>query len=78
MDYKIGDVVQLGPKTKNKIFAYCFMTITELKDFGAQGYVQSVGENRENGGQAYYRASFEEMEFIGRARWTVNQPKKDI
>lgn len=68
-----GDVVQLDPeKTKNPMFRGCFMTVSEPIAFGAQGYVQGLGENGEMGGQAYYRASWEEMsEPIGRAVWTV-------
>jgi hypothetical protein len=65
----IGDVVQLSPNVKNRMFAGCFMVISEPKQFGAQGYVQSLGENGEPGGLAFYRASWEEMEFIGHAVW---------
>lgn len=65
-----GDVVQLSPETcKNPMFAACFMTITEPKGWGAQGYVQALGENGKIGGQAYYRATFDEMEFVGTAQW---------
>jgi len=61
-----GMVVQLNPETvSNLMFAGCFMIVTEPKDWGAQGYVQSLGENGRPGGQAYYRAKWEEMEFIG-------------
>lgn len=61
---KIGQVVQLHPEeTLNKAFAGCLMTITEAKDWGAQGYVQALGNTRDApGGQAYYRARWEEME----------------
>lgn len=69
---KAGDVVQLNPDTVyNKAFAGAFMIVTEPKSWGAQGYVQVLGENREPGGQAYYRANWDEMEFIGHAVWTV-------
>jgi len=67
-----GDVVQLSPECKNLAFACCFMTVSEPKSWGAQGYVQVLGETREGpGGQAYYRAKWEEMEFVGRAVWIV-------
>lgn len=63
----VGDVVQLNPeKAGNPAFAACFMTVTEPKGFGAQGYIQVPG-----GGQAYYRAGWDEMEPIGVAEWTV-------
>ena len=65
-----GQLVQLNPETvKNKMFAACIMVVTELKPFGAQGYVQGLGENCEPGGQAYYRATWEEMEVVGSAEW---------
>ena len=67
-DLKIGDVVQLG-ETKNKVFSYCFMTVTEPKPWGAQGFIQSLGENGEIGMRAYYRATWGEMEMAGRAPW---------
>lgn len=66
-----GDVVQLSPECRNPMFACCFLTVTELKSFGAMGYVQSLGENGQPGGQAYYRPRWDEMEFVGRAEWSV-------
>ena len=65
-----GQLVQLNPETvKNKMFAACIMVVTEPKSFGAQGYVQGLGENGEPGGQAYYRATWEEMEIVGVSEW---------
>lgn len=59
----VGEIVQLHPeKCGNPMFAGCFMTVTEPKPWGAQGYVQMTGENGKPGGQAYYRATWEEME----------------
>lgn len=66
------DVVQLNPETVgNKAFAGCFMVITEAKSWGAQGYIQGVGEVNEAGGQYYYRARHEEMVKIGKATWVA-------
>lgn len=68
----VGDVVQLSPfDTKNEMFAGCFMIVTELKKWGVQGYVQALGTNGEIGGQAYYRADWEEFEYAGKAMWPV-------
>jgi len=69
----IGDVVQLNPETcRNAAFAGCFMTVTEPKSWGAQGYVQALGRDGKPGGQAYYRAKWDEMEGpIGRAEFVV-------
>ena len=69
---KIGHLVQLNPETvKNKMFAACIMVVTEVKSWGAQGYVQALGEDGKPGGQAYYRATFAEMELVGCVEWTV-------
>ncbi len=70
-ELKKGDVVQLSPDAKHPGFACCMMVVSEPKSFGAQGYVQSLGTREEPGGQAYYRAVWEEMEFIGHAVWGV-------
>jgi hypothetical protein len=67
-----GDVVQLHPtECRNPMFAGCMMVVTEPKSFGAQGYVQALGEDGKPGGQAYYRAKWDEMEFCGLAQWVV-------
>ncbi|MGL4650237.1 MAG: hypothetical protein ACRC1H_12590 [Caldilineaceae bacterium] len=62
----VGELVQLNPETcRNRMLAGCIMTVTELKTWGAQGYVQMTGENEKQGGQAYYRARWEEIEKTG-------------
>lgn len=70
-DLERGDVVQLSPDVGNPMFACCMMTVTEPKPWGAQGYVQMTGENGLPGGQAYYRATWDDMEYVGRAEWVV-------
>lgn len=64
-----GDVVQLAPTTANPMFACCFMQVTDPKPWGAQGFVQMTGENGQPGPQAYYRAAWDDMEYIGKAEW---------
>lgn len=68
-----GMIVQLSPKTcGNPMFAACLMVVSEPKAFGAQGYVQALGQDGLPGGQAYYRARWEEMELTGGvAPWVV-------
>ena len=67
---KSGTLVQLNPETvRNTMFAACIMVVTEQKEFGAQGYVQSLGSGGHAGGQAYYRATWNEMEPVGTAEW---------
>ena len=63
---RAGEIVQLNPETcGNPMFAGCFMTVTEPKSWGAQGYVQALGEDGKPGGQAYYRAKWEEINLTG-------------
>ena len=68
-----GDVVQLNPETVgNPAFAGCMLVVSEAKAFGCQGYVQALGHTREcRGGQAYYRAKWAEMEYVGHAVWSI-------
>lgn len=69
---KPGAVVQLSPDVGNQAFAYSFMTVTERKGFGAQGYVQALGTRESGpGGQAYYRANWDEMVYVGQAEWVA-------
>lgn len=59
MTVEVHDIVQLDPETTlNKAFAGCFMVVTEVKNWGVQGYVQALGtrSDQADGGQAYYRA----------------------
>jgi hypothetical protein len=72
VNLKIGDLVQLNPElTSNQMLAGCIMVVTEPKGWGAVGYVQMGGTDGERGGQAYYRAAWEEMELVGLAYWVV-------
>lgn len=71
---QVGDVVQIDPE--NKMFGACFMVITEIKPWGAQGYIQVPGEG-EAGGRAYYRAKFEEMVYIGVAEWRFERKEEE-
>jgi hypothetical protein len=62
IDLKQYQVVQINPETcKNPMFAACLFIVDEIKTWGVQGYVQSLGQNNEPGGQAYYRATWEEI-----------------
>ncbi len=61
-----GDIIQLNPETcRNPMFAGCLMIVEEAKSWGAEGYVQSLGDGGKPGGQAYYRAAHDEMEQTG-------------
>lgn len=73
---EVGEIVQLDPATvRNRAFAGCFMVVSEPKAFGAQGYIQPIGENRDTPaeGWCYYRANWDEMERTGgRVVWMVS------
>ena len=65
-----GDIVQVDPSVK--IFGGCMVTVTEVKSWGIQGYVQSAGVE----GQQYVRLKFEDVEGTGgRAVWTVGEER---
>lgn len=73
-DLIAGMLVQLNPETtRDPMFAGCIMTVTEPKSWGAQGYVQALGEDGKPGGQAHYRAKWDEMAFVGVAEWVVGE-----
>lgn len=74
----VGDVVQLDPEgCRNPMFSGCFMTVSEVKPFGAQGYVQALGDYGKPGGQAYYRAYWHEMELVGPAVWVIGEENEE-
>lgn len=69
-ELRVDDVVQLSPDTvRNRMFTGCMMIVTEPKPWGAQGYVQALGEHGNPGDLAFYRATWAEMELVGRAVW---------
>lgn len=71
-ELKRGDIVQLHPeRCKQSVFKGCLMIVTDPKSFGAQGYIQEIGERGEMGGVAFYRATWEEMELCGKAMWIL-------
>jgi hypothetical protein len=61
--------VQINPDTYDGFFKGCFMTVTEPKAFGAQGFICMPQKRGEIPGQAYARVKWEDMEFIGHAEW---------
>ena len=71
-ELRIGDVVLLDLENcRNPMFKGCLLTVTEPKEWGVQGYVQDLGKNNAPGGQAFYRAKWDEMEFVGHAEWVI-------
>ena len=73
MRYEKFDIVQLDPEVcRNPMFAACLMVVTEVHEWGVQGYVQALGTDGKLGGQAYYRAKFDEISpSLGTVYWGV-------
>ncbi len=69
MELKVGDVVQLNEHVAYKFYKGAFMVVTELKTWGAQGDIHALDR-----GAAFYRATWEEMEFIGHAALLPRDP----
>lgn len=65
---EVGDIVQIRPDWENEAFKSCLVTVTEVKSFGVQGYVQNAGTE----GQAYIRLKWDDFENTGgKACWMV-------
>lgn len=63
---KQGEIVQVNPSVET--FGACMVTVTEVKGWGVQGYVQSAGVP----GQQYIRLKWEDFELTGGvAIWSV-------
>ena len=67
-ELKVGDVVQIDP-AHDDVFGGCFMQVTEPKGFGCQGFVICLKSGDKPRGDAYYRCSWEHMEYVGPATW---------
>ena len=99
-----GDVVQLNPDTvENRAFRGKLMTVSEVRSWGAQGYVENIslppdieGAAKELGidveklrdalghpgvvtynNRAYYRARWEDMEYVGRSVWELAEEEHE-
>lgn len=66
MKLQPGDVVQLKPDHEH--YPEHLVVVTQLKPFGCQGYLLSWGpfEAITFRGKAFIRASWEQMEYIGK------------
>lgn len=64
MIVEIGDIVQVNPS--KEVFGGCMVVVTEVREWGVQGYIQSAGAP----GQAYIRLKWEDIEPTrGKAVW---------
>ena len=65
-DITVGEIVQCRPD--KEMFGACMVTVTEVKPWGIQGYVQSAGVP----GQQYIRLATADFERTGgTAVWAV-------
>lgn len=71
---EVGDVVQIDP-AHDAMFGGSFMVVTEVKSWGAQGYVKAL---KEGTFLAYYRCNNEAMEYIGRAIWVSASDGEEV
>ena len=68
MNNLIGQIAQVNPEYE--MFGGCMVVITEQKDWGIQGYVQSAGVP----GQQYIRLKHKDFELTGgEAVWVVDR-----
>jgi len=61
---RVGDVFQVDP-AHDDVFGASFLTVTEPKSWGVQGFVHMPGA-----GDAYYRAPWAALVYIGTAEWS--------
>lgn len=64
--YEVGEIVQVDPSVPN--FGGCLVVVTEPKEWGMQGYVQSAGVQ----GQHYIRLTHDKLAKTGGAvHWLI-------
>jgi len=75
----VGSIVQISPDYKGKCFAGCLLTVTEVKGFGVQGYIQGVGKSFDDmGGQYYLRPTWDDIEPTwGISPWIIGRGEDD-
>lgn len=68
-----GDVFQISPDFSiNQAFACCMMSVTEVYDWGVQGYVFALGPNRgTRGGCAFIRVKWDQIAYVGKDVWAA-------
>lgn len=66
MKIEVNDIVQVNPE--KEMFGACMVVVTEVKDWGIQGYVQSAGV----AGQQYIRLKLGDYDHTGgKAVWVA-------
>ena len=67
----VGDVVQIDPSLPGCFFGGCFIHVTEVRSFGAQGFICMPQSREEPPGQAFFRVESANMVRVGRSEWMV-------
>lgn len=70
--FQPGDVFQIGPEEGRKGWIGAFVYATEIRSWGILGFV-AVPENHNDQGRAYIRLKWEEVDYIGRSRLTLEE-----
>jgi hypothetical protein len=66
-EYQFGDVVQIRPNVDNWA-AGCFMVVDSTFYQGVQGYINIPDASS----VAYFRASLDDVEYVGKAVWNMS------
>lgn len=71
----VGSVVQLNEHASDDCYVGCLLIVTELKEWGVQGFIPTPKQLDAPAAQIYLRPKWDAIEWIGTA---VMQPMKEI
>lgn len=66
MQISNGDVVQINENFHQQGWIGAFVTVTDVKNFGVQGYVHHIVD-KDNSGKAFIRIDNNCFDYIGKA-----------
>jgi hypothetical protein len=69
MKVQVGDVVQIDPELPHCFFRGCFMLVTEVRSWGAIGFIAIPGSSVRAPAQAWFRCETAHLVRIGPAAW---------
>ena|ERR1700690_832419 len=83
-ELQVGDICQIRPEygqigQRSHIFGGMLLVVTEPKTWGAMGYLMSPYnfEATKYKGRAYLRVKFEDMEYVGRLEWILDDKESE-
>lgn len=77
-DLRIGDVVQIDPGYEGSLFKGAFMVVTDPEAWGAVGFIACEFNRESMPARAYYRATWDRMEYVGPATWVLSSEGAEI